>query len=109
MEFAKGFEKCTKMKVFDLILWSNMITDKGCEALAQYIYDFLMKNYNRLNVSLGEVQRLVRGDENWPQGGMPDVLAAVMAEPYGAGQRKMNSGDAYIGFVRFPKDGSLPQ
>jgi acyl-homoserine-lactone acylase len=31
-----------------------------------------------------------------------------MAEPYGARQRKMNSGDAYIGFVRFPKDGSLP-
>lgn len=67
-----------------------------------------MKNYNRLDVSLGEVQRLVRGDENWPQGGIPDVLAAVMSEPFGKAQRRMNSGDAYIGFVRFPKDGSLP-
>ncbi len=87
---------------------NDKLTIKEAVATYQYIYDFLMKNYNRLNVSLGEVQRLVRGDENWPQGGMPDVLAAVMAEPYGAGQRKMNSGDAYIGFVRFPKDGSLP-
>ncbi len=74
----------------------------------QTIYDFLMKNYGRTDLTLGEVQRLVRGNENWPQGGMPDVLAAVMTEPFGAGQRKMNSGDAYIGFVRFPKDGGLP-
>ena len=39
---------------------------------------------------------------------MPDVLAAVMSEPYTNGTRKMNSGDAYINLVRFPKDGSLP-
>ena len=39
---------------------------------------------------------------------MPDVLAAVMSEPYKDGTRKMNSGDAYINIVRFPKDGSLP-
>jgi acyl-homoserine-lactone acylase len=74
----------------------------------EYIYDFLMKNYQRLDLSLGEVQRLVRGDENWPQSGMPDVLAAVQTESFGKAQRKMNSGDAYIEFVRFPKDGSLP-
>jgi len=74
----------------------------------EYIYDFLMKNYQRLDLSLGEVQRLVRGDENWPQSGMPDVLAAVQSESFGKAQRKMNSGDAYIEFVRFPKDGSLP-
>ena len=74
----------------------------------EYIYDFLMKNYKRLDVTLGEVQRLVRGEENWPQSGMPDVLAAVQTEPFGSAQRKMNSGDAYIEFVRFPKDGGLP-
>ena len=50
----------------------------------------------------------MRGKENWPQGGMPDVLAAVMFEPFGKDKRKMNSGDAYINFVRFPKNGGLP-
>jgi acyl-homoserine-lactone acylase len=74
----------------------------------QYIYDFLMEHYGNTNQTLGDVQKLVRGTESWPQGGMPDVLAAVMSEPYGKGQRKMNSGDAYIGFVKFPKDGGLP-
>lgn len=39
---------------------------------------------------------------------MPDVLAAVMSEPLGKDKRKMNSGDAYISFVRFPKNGGLP-
>ena len=74
----------------------------------QIIYDFLQSNYGRTDVTLGEVQRLVRGKENWPQGGMPDVLAAVMSEPFGKDKRKMNSGDAYINFVRFPKNGGLP-
>jgi acyl-homoserine-lactone acylase len=74
----------------------------------QYIYDFLMEHYGNTNQTLGDVQKLVRGTESWPQGGMPDVLAAVMSEPYGKGQRRMNSGDAYIGFVKFPKDGGLP-
>ena len=74
----------------------------------QIIYDFLQSNYGRTDLTLGDVQRLVRGKENWPQGGMPDVLAAVMSEPFGKDKRKMNSGDAYINFVTFPKNGGLP-
>ena len=76
--------------------------------LAQYVHDFLIKHYGRLDVTLGEFQRLKRGDQDWPQAGMPDVLAAVMSEPFGESKRKMISGDAYIGFVKFPKDGGLP-
>ncbi len=84
------------------------LTTAEAVATYEYIYQFLIKNYQRLDVTLGEMQRLVRGEENWPQSGMPDVLAAVQTSPFGKAQRKMNSGDAYIGFVRFPKDGSLP-
>jgi acyl-homoserine-lactone acylase len=72
------------------------------------VHDFLLKHYGRLDVKLGEFQRLVRGKEDWPQAGMPDVLAAVQTEAWGDSKRKMNSGDAYIGFVKFPKDGGLP-
>jgi acyl-homoserine-lactone acylase len=87
---------------------NDKLTIEEAVKVYQFIYDFLQNNYGRIDLTLGDVQRLVRGDENWPQGGMPDVLAAVMSEPFGKSQRKMNSGDAYIGFVRFPKDGSLP-
>jgi acyl-homoserine-lactone acylase len=84
------------------------LTESEAVELTQYVHDFLMKHYGRLDVTLGEFQRLKRGDQDWPQAGMPDVLAAVMSEPMGESQRKMNSGDAYIGFVKFPKDGGLP-
>jgi acyl-homoserine-lactone acylase len=84
------------------------LTESEAVELVQYVHDFLMKHYGRLDVTLGEFQRLKRGDQDWPQAGMPDVLAAVMSEPMGEAQRKMNSGDAYIGFVKFPKGGGLP-
>jgi acyl-homoserine-lactone acylase len=84
------------------------LTESEAVKLTQYVHDFLMKHYGRLDVTLGEFQRLKRGDQDWPQAGMPDVLAAVMSEPMGESQRKMNSGDAYIGFVKFPKGGGLP-
>jgi acyl-homoserine-lactone acylase len=83
-------------------------TETEAVEVVQYVHDFLMKNYGRLDVTLGEFQRLKRGDQDWPQAGMPDVLAAVMSEPFGESKRKMISGDAYIGFVKFPKDGGLP-
>ncbi len=84
------------------------LTESEAVELVQYVHDFLIKHYGRLDVTLGEFQRLKRGDQDWPQAGMPDVLAAVMSEPMGESQRKMNSGDAYIGFVKFPKGGGLP-
>ncbi len=74
----------------------------------QRIYDYLMKYFNTIDLTLGDVQKLVRGNKSWPQAGVPDVLAAVGSEPWKNGLRRMNSGDAYIAFVRFPKDGSLP-
>lgn len=74
----------------------------------QKIHDDLMKNFNSLDLRLGDVQKLVRGAANWPQAGMPDVLSAVQSVPWKNGLRRMNSGDAYIGFVRFPKNGGLP-
>jgi acyl-homoserine-lactone acylase len=74
----------------------------------QHIYDELMKSQGRIDLTLGDVQKLARGDQQWPQGGMPDVLAAVMSKPNKDGTRYMVSGDAYIGFVKFPKDGGLP-
>lgn len=87
---------------------NDKLTLEEAVKVYQIIYDFLQNNYGTTNLTLGDVQRLVRGDENWAQGGMPDVLAAVMSEPYGKDKRKMNSGDAYISFVKFPKNGGLP-
>ena len=86
----------------------DTLTMQEAVQVYQKIYDHLMKHFKTLDLTLGDVQKLVRGDESWPQGGMPDVLAAVQSTDWKNGLRRMNSGDAYIGFVRFPKDGGLP-
>jgi acyl-homoserine-lactone acylase len=86
---------------------STLTLEQGVEVY-QHIYDYLMKNFGTIDLVLGDVQKLVRGKEEWPQGGMPDVLSAVMSKNHENGKKRMVSGDAYIGFVKFPKDGSLP-
>jgi acyl-homoserine-lactone acylase len=87
---------------------NDKLTIQEAVVVYEKIDEYLKKNFGRTDIVLGDLQKLVRGDQSWPQGGMPDVLAAVMSEPYKNGTRKMNSGDAYINIVRFPKDGSLP-
>jgi acyl-homoserine-lactone acylase len=87
---------------------NDKLTTAEAVQVYQQIDEYLQKHFGRNDIVLGDLQKLVRGDESWPQGGMPDVLAAVMSEPYKNGTRKMNSGDAYINIVSFPKDGSLP-
>lgn len=73
------------------------------------VHTHLTQHFGSTDVSLGEVQKLIRGKEEWPQGGLPDVLAAVSTSPYEQGKRKMTSGDAYIALVRFPANGGLPK
>jgi acyl-homoserine-lactone acylase len=87
---------------------NDKLTIQEAVVVYEKINEYLKKNFGRTDIVLGDLQKLVRGDQSWPQGGMPDVLAAVMSESYKNGTRKMNSGDSYINIVRFPKDGSLP-
>jgi len=75
----------------------------------QYVVDYMMKNFGSTNLTLGEIQKLVRGSDARPAWGLPDVLTAAYTAPYVNGMRKVVSGDAYISFVRYPKNGGLPQ
>lgn len=75
----------------------------------QYVYDYMMKHFGKTDLVLGDIQKLVRGDVESPAWGFPDVLTPTTTEPYKKGMRKVTGGDAYICFVRYPKDGSLPQ
>ena len=75
----------------------------------QYVYDYMMKHFGKVDLMLGDVQKLIRGDDVRPAWGFPDVLCPSFSEPYINGMRKVTGGDAYICFVRYPKDGSLPK
>ena len=69
------------------------------------VRNHLMKYFGRTDLALGDVQKLVRGEEARPAWGIPDVLSAAFSAPYKNGMRRVTSGDAYICFVRYPKNG----
>ncbi|HTQ27803.1 MAG TPA: penicillin acylase family protein, partial [Puia sp.] len=71
----------------------------------QYIHDYMEKYFGSTHPALGDIQKLVRGDEVRPAGGLPDVMAAAYTDPYVNGTRKVVSGDAYICLVRYRKNG----
>ncbi|MEP6712110.1 MAG: penicillin acylase family protein [Ferruginibacter sp.] len=77
------------------------------EALETYKYveDYMQTNFGRTDIVLGDLQKLVRGDKEWPLGGIPDVLAAQWTAPYKNGKLKSIGGDGLVMFVRFPKEG----
>ncbi len=68
--------------------------------------DLLYEKFGRVNVPWGEVNRIVRGDLNYPINGGPDVLRAV----YGNGLEENGyltavGGDGLFIFVGWDKDG----
>lgn len=67
---------------------------------------WLVERFGRVDVQLGEVQRLRRGSVDLPLGGGPDVLNAVRAKD--DGERLVGfQGDSYVLIVDFPKDGPV--
>lgn len=74
----------------------------------QYVADYMLQYFGKTELVLGDIQKLVRGNDARPAWGLPDVLTAEYTAPYKNGQRKIISGDAYICFVRYPKNGDLP-
>lgn len=67
----------------------------------------LMKYYGTLDVPLGSLQHLVRGEKELPIGGVPDVICAMMVSKYKDGLFKAEAGETYIELVQFTKDGPI--
>lgn len=87
---------------------ARQITKAEAVDVYQYVYNYMMKNFGKTGLLLGDIQKLVRGNDERPASGFPDVLAPSSSEVYKNGMRKVTGGDAYICFVRYPKDGGLP-
>lgn len=87
---------------------ARQITKAEAVETYQYVYDHMMKHFGRADLVLGDVQKLVRGDDVRPAWGFPDVLAPAFSTTYINGMRRVTGGDAYICFVRYSKNGGLP-
>jgi acyl-homoserine-lactone acylase len=73
-----------------------------------YIKDYMVSNFGKTGITLGDLQKLVRGNDDYPLGGFPDLLSPQWTEPYKNGTLKSVGGDGYIMFVRFVA-GQLPK
>lgn len=115
-QWDKKADKTSKGAAVFLLLYDHVSKTLGgvaprqltlAESVAslQYINDYMIKNFGNVNPGLGDIQKLVRGNDARPADGLPDVLAAAYTVPYVNGMRRINVGDAYICFVRYPKNG----
>lgn len=77
------------------------------EALT-HVKEYLMRHFKNTEITLGDLQKLVRGNIEKPVWGMPDVITAMHSQSYKDGKIKGVQGDSYIELVRFPKNG-LPE
>jgi acyl-homoserine-lactone acylase len=84
---------------------ARRLTKAECVATYQAVYDYMMKHFGRDNIVLGDVNKLVRGDKDYPLWGFPDLLSPQWTEAYKNGMRKSVGGDGLIMFIRFPKEG----
>ena len=90
----------------DQILENNNLVSK--EILLSALSDvnfYLKENFGSIDITLGDYQKLVRGDKEIPIWGLPDVITAMTSRPYKNGKIRVFAGESYIGLIRFTKDG----
>lgn len=83
---------------------SRQITKAEAVLTYQFVKNYMITNFNRTDITLGDLQKLVRGDKDWPLWGFPDLLSPQWTAPYKNGMLKATGGDGLILFVRFPKN-----
>jgi acyl-homoserine-lactone acylase len=73
------------------VLAPRQLTKQESIETYQYVHDYMIKYFGRTDLVLGDIQKLVRGDEARPAWGLPDVLTAAYTEPYKNGMLKVSS------------------
>ncbi|MEP6674379.1 MAG: penicillin acylase family protein [Ferruginibacter sp.] len=80
------------------------ITTAEAVTTLQSVKDYMLKYFGTTDLSLGDIQKLVRGDKEYPVSGFADLLCPQWTEAYNNGKLKSIGGDAYIELVRFRKN-----
>ena len=83
----------------------QQLTRIQCEKTLLEVRDYMRKHFGTVDLRLGDIQKLVRGDKEYPGPGLPDLLAPEWGVPWKDGKRRITGGDAYVAMVRFPKTG----
>jgi acyl-homoserine-lactone acylase len=84
----------------------NIFTERDFVQAIKQGKRHLMKYFGTLTPALGQTQKHARGKVEMAIGGMPEVLAANVTQPYKDGMRRTYVGESYIQIARF-KNGVL--
>ncbi len=86
----------------------GIISKEESIAALRHVNTYMKQYFGRTDITLGDLQKLVRGDVEKPSWGLPDVITAMHSKPYKDGKLKVMAGESYIELVKFPKNG-LPE
>ncbi len=86
-------------------LYDNVLPEETYIEGARFAKKFLLKHYGTLEVPLGEVQKIVRGDIEMPMYGSPQTLANCHVKKYKKGKVKMKHGDTFIMYAQYGEEG----
>lgn len=86
----------------------HVISKDEAVAAFRHVNAYMKQYFGRTDITLGELQKLVRGNIEKPSWGLPDVITAMHSKPYKDGKLNVTQGESYIGLIKFPKEG-LPE
>lgn len=83
----------------------KIMTPSMCVEGLQYVKEHLLTHFGATDITLGEYQRLERGNWSIPLPGLPDVLAAMYSTPTENGRVKGWIGECYIALAKYTTNG----
>jgi len=86
---------------------NNTVSKETLLSALREVKRYLIDNFGSIDITLGDFQKLVRGDKEIPIWGLPDVITAMSSRPYKEGKNKVTQGESYIGLVRFNEKGPI--
>ena len=89
----------------DYIRKNKVLSEEVLLTALKEVELYIIENFGYLNITLGDFQKLVRGDIELPIWGLPDVVTAMVSSKYKDGKRRVFAGESYIGYIRFDANG----
>jgi acyl-homoserine-lactone acylase len=86
----------------------GIVSKEESIAALHHVNTYMKQYFGRTDITLGDLQKLVRGVVEKPSWGLPDVITAMYSTPHKDGKLKVMAGESYIELVKFPKNG-LPE
>lgn len=89
----------------DLTVHDNTLSEEMMVDALKFARKFLLKHYGTLEVELGTIQKMARGDKELPMFGSGQTLANCHTMKHEKGKIKMRHGDTFIMYAKYGEQG----